>query len=71
MARYAAFLRGINVGGHKPIKMAELTEILTGLGLENVKTYIQSGNFVCDAEAGPQRRKSRRGCRRRWAMPST
>lgn len=41
------FLRGINVGGANIIKMDELKDILKALGLEDVKTYIQSGNIVC------------------------
>jgi uncharacterized protein (DUF1697 family) len=44
--KYAAFLRGINVGGRTIIKMEALRTCLTALGLENVKTYIQSGNVV-------------------------
>jgi len=43
---YIALLRGINVGGHKKILMADLRELLTKSGLENVQTYIQSGNIV-------------------------
>jgi len=48
MTTYIILLRGINVGGHKKVPMAELREVLTKSGLENVKTYIQSGNVVCD-----------------------
>lgn len=44
--KYAAFLRGINVGGRTSIKMERLREVFAGLGFENVKTYIQSGNVV-------------------------
>lgn len=44
MKNYIALLRGINVGGHKKIAMATLREVLAQSGLENVKTYIQSGN---------------------------
>ncbi len=43
---YIALLRGINVGGHNSLPMAELTKILERLGLENIRTYIQSGNVV-------------------------
>lgn len=43
---FILFLRGINVGGHNKVIMAELREILTKAGLMNVKTYIQSGNVV-------------------------
>ncbi|WP_296380542.1 DUF1697 domain-containing protein [Winogradskyella sp.] len=46
MQTYIALLRGINVGGHKKVPMAELRELLTKSGLENVKTYIQSGNII-------------------------
>ena len=39
-------LRGINVGGHNKLPMAELKDVLTGLGARDVQTYIQSGNAV-------------------------
>ncbi|MFK2818627.1 DUF1697 domain-containing protein [Flavobacteriaceae sp. LMIT009] len=43
---YIALLRGINVSGQKKILMADLRNLLSELGLENVKTYIQSGNVI-------------------------
>jgi uncharacterized protein (DUF1697 family) len=46
MAIYISMLRGINVGGHKRIKMDQLRESFEALGFEQVKTYIQSGNVV-------------------------
>ena len=46
MIGYIALLRGINVGGHKKILMADLRLVLESLQFENVKTYIQSGNIV-------------------------
>jgi uncharacterized protein (DUF1697 family) len=46
MISYIALLRGINVGGHKLIKMNDLKEMLLKVGLQNVNTYIQSGNIV-------------------------
>jgi uncharacterized protein (DUF1697 family) len=46
MPIYIAMLRGINVGGHKRIKMEQLRRSFEGLGFEQVKTYIQSGNVV-------------------------
>lgn len=46
MDTYIALLRGINVSGHRKIKMADLRGMLTDLGLEAVTTYIQSGNVV-------------------------
>lgn len=50
MTTYVALLRGINVGGNKKIKMAELREQLTDLGLKDVKTLLQSGNVVFRSE---------------------
>jgi uncharacterized protein (DUF1697 family) len=42
---YIALLRGINVGG-KMLKMADLKEAVAGLGFEDARTYLQSGNMV-------------------------
>lgn len=50
MNTYIALLRGINVGGHTKIKMAELREMLQQIGLNEVATYIQSGNIVFVSE---------------------
>lgn len=46
MTTYIGLLRGINVGGHKKIKMAELKQHLANDGLVDVTTYIQSGNLI-------------------------
>jgi uncharacterized protein (DUF1697 family) len=46
--KYAAFLRGINVGGKNMIKMETLRKTFEGLGYENVKSYVNSGNIVFD-----------------------
>jgi uncharacterized protein (DUF1697 family) len=46
MARYVALLRGINVGGRNLIRMADLKSCLEDDGLEDVVTYIQSGNVL-------------------------
>ncbi len=46
MRTYIALFRGINVGGNNALPMKELADILEGLGAQNVKTYIQSGNAV-------------------------
>ena len=43
---WVALLRGVNVGGHRKVPMAELRDALASLGLEDVRTYIQSGNAV-------------------------
>ena len=47
---YVALLRGINVGGRNKLPMSELTSILKQLGLHNIRTYIQSGNVLFDAD---------------------
>lgn len=51
MTTYVALLRGINVGGHKTIAMADLRAALTRAGCSNVQTLLQSGNVVLDAAA--------------------
>lgn len=43
---YISLLRGINVGGHRKIPMAELRALYSSLGFDHVQTYIQSGNVV-------------------------
>jgi uncharacterized protein (DUF1697 family) len=54
LAIYIALLRGINVGGHNIIKMAELKSIFEDMGLMRVQTYIQSGNVLFESEEEPQ-----------------
>jgi uncharacterized protein (DUF1697 family) len=49
MPIYVAMLRGINIGPHKRIKMDALRKSFEALGLEQVKTYIQSGNVIFKA----------------------
>ena len=48
MIRYALLVRGINVGGKNKVVMAQLRQELMELGLENVETYINSGNIFFD-----------------------
>ncbi len=48
--KYVAFLRAINVGGHAIIKMTDLKKMFDSAGLENVQTYIQSGNMIFESE---------------------
>ena len=52
MAKYVAFLRGINVGG-RVIKMDALRQIFIKAGVKNVKTYIQSGNVIFESSSDP------------------
>jgi len=50
MPTYVALLRGINVGKHKRISMADLRALVENLGGTDVKTYVNSGNIVFDHE---------------------
>ncbi|HVS63477.1 MAG TPA: DUF1697 domain-containing protein [Thermoanaerobaculia bacterium] len=50
MKRQVALIRGINVGRAKRVPMAELREALTERGFENVRTLLNSGNVVFDAD---------------------
>ena len=43
---YIALLRGINVGGHKRVAMADLRDLLTRLGFGDARSLLQSGNLV-------------------------
>ena len=60
MARYIALLRGINVGGKNLLPMESLRKLLEGIGCENVRTYIQSGNVVFDSQSKSASGLSRR-----------
>ena len=50
MTTYVGLLRGINVGGHNRVVMADLKRVVEELGHTDVKTYVNSGNVVFDAE---------------------
>jgi uncharacterized protein (DUF1697 family) len=51
MKTWIALLRGINVGGHKKVPMAELRSLCASLGFTSVTSYIQSGNVVFRSSA--------------------
>ena len=51
--RYAAFFRGINVGGNHKVKMADLKHLLESCGFESVETVIQSGNVLFGTDRDP------------------
>jgi uncharacterized protein (DUF1697 family) len=46
VARYAALLRGINLGKQNRVPMPKLREMLADLGYSEVATHLQSGNAV-------------------------
>jgi len=50
--KYVALLRGINVGKSTRVPMKTLRQLLEGLGLSNVVTYLNSGNVVFESELG-------------------
>jgi uncharacterized protein (DUF1697 family) len=47
---YVAFLRGINVGGHKIVKMDALKRAFEKAGMKKVKTILASGNVLFESE---------------------
>ena len=53
MAAQIALLRGINVGAHNRIPMADLRALLVELGYPDARTLVQSGNIVLSAKLAP------------------
>jgi len=51
MTSYTAFLRGINVGGHKRVGMDRLRRAVAALGFHNVETLLASGNILFETRA--------------------
>ena len=49
MPRYAAFLRGVNLGRNRRASSAELRSCFEAAGLDSVETFRTSGNVVFDA----------------------
>ena len=52
MPLYVALLRAINLAGKNKVGMADLREMCGGLGYEDARTLLQSGNLVIRAAAG-------------------
>lgn len=50
MTAYISILRGINVSGHRMIRMDDLKNACIELGFRNVRTYIQSGNLIFESD---------------------
>lgn len=48
--KYAAFLRGVNVGGHQTVKMEDLHKTFESIGFKNIKTLLNSGNIIFQTE---------------------
>lgn len=47
--KYVALLRGINVGGNAKVSMQALRQMAEEAGLQNVRTYINSGNLLFES----------------------
>jgi uncharacterized protein (DUF1697 family) len=70
--RYLALLRGINVGGKTLIKMADLKTCVEALVLDNVSTYIASGNVLFEsgaADAAKLEKKIEHAIRQQFQLP--
>ncbi|HSX44077.1 MAG TPA: DUF1697 domain-containing protein [Candidatus Saccharimonadales bacterium] len=52
---YVALLRGINVGGKAKVEMPRLKTTFERIGLEQVSTYINSGNVIFRSEEDPKK----------------
>jgi len=52
--RYVALLRAVNLGARNKVSMKDLRALCEGLGLEDVTTYVQSGNVVFTSPAGSE-----------------
>lgn len=50
MKTWIALLRAANVGGHNRLKMADLKSLCEALGFRDVRTYLQSGNAIFQAD---------------------
>lgn len=50
MGVWVALLRGVNVSGAGRLPMAEFRDMLAGMGLGQVRTYIQSGNAIFESD---------------------
>lgn len=55
MARYVAFLKAINVGGHV-VKMETLRELFATLGFSGVETFISSGNVIFETKSAADKK---------------
>lgn len=71
MSKFVALLRGINVGGHKKVPMADLKNVATKCGLADVQHYVQSGNLVFSGKGTPDAIASKleKACERTFGFP--
>jgi uncharacterized protein (DUF1697 family) len=50
VTQYIAFLRGVNVGGNSTVNMKQLSQVLSEIGLQDVRTLLNSGNVLCSSD---------------------
>lgn len=60
MSTFISLLRGINVGGQKPLRMESLRAIYAELDFINIRTYVQSGNVIFESQEQDQLRLHQR-----------
>lgn len=74
MPRYVAFLRAINLGGARMVKMDFLRQLFESLGFDEVETFIASGNVVFSTKrqssSQPLERKIEKNFWKNWATTS-
>ena len=71
MTAFVSLFRGINVGGHHKIRMAELKDMHESLDFRDVLPYIQSGNVVFtsdDADAARLQRQIEESFEKRFGF---
>ena len=68
MATSVALLRGVNVGGKNMVSMADLRDAVEALGLEDVRTYIQSGNLLFTSKRGITATKIESAIKKRFGL---
>ena len=71
-ATHVALLRGINVGTAKRVAMADLRDLMTGLGYSDVRTLLNSGNvvFTSSRRAGDPGRRIEKEIEKRLGLTS-
>jgi uncharacterized protein (DUF1697 family) len=70
MPTYVALLRGVNVGGHHKVPMAELRSLFESMGFSDVQTLIQSGNVIFGSKAAPVAQRLEAAIEDRFAVAS-
>ena len=55
MTTFVVLLRAVNLASHNRVAMAELRALVEGVGAEDVRTYVQSGNVVCRSSLSADR----------------